>query len=137
MEYKHELECLTKGMTVKKNSHIQKLTPTLQDGVIRVGGRLVRSAMPSEAKHPAILLRHHHVTALIIRHAHETVGHSGRNLTLSRLRQKYWIPKANSAVRNVISNVSTAEEKTGSELNSTCRICLKKDYHRMNHNLPM
>ena len=102
-DYKEEMESLRKGMSVKKSSHIHKLTPVLQDELIRVGGRLVKSAFPHEAKHPAILPRNHHVTTLIIRHVHETIGHSGWNQTLSRLRQRYWIPKANSVVRAVIT----------------------------------
>ena len=112
-DYKEELESLRKGMSVKKSSHIHKLTPVLQDELIRVGGRLVKSAFPHEAKHPAILPRNHHVTTLIIRHVHETIGHSGWNQTLSRLRQRYWIPKANSAVRAVITKCCRCRRLSG------------------------
>lgn len=59
--------------------------------------------MPASAKHPAILHKDHHVTQLILWHVHQEVGHSGRNHALSRLRQTYWLPGANSAVRRVIT----------------------------------
>ena len=100
-DYEDELESLRKGMPVKKNIH--KLAPVFFDELIKVGGKLVKSAMPQEAKQPAIPPRNHHVTTLIIRHFHETIEHSGQNHTLSHLRQRYWIPKAYSAVRAVIT----------------------------------
>lgn len=66
----------------------------MKDGVLRVGGRLGRSAMLPDARHPAILHKDDWVAKLILRHIHEETGHSGRNYILARLRQKFWIPKA-------------------------------------------
>lgn len=43
-----ELYSLRNGGSVKRNSHIFKLSPVLDDGVLRVGGRLGKSAMPEE-----------------------------------------------------------------------------------------
>lgn len=40
---------------VKKESRIYKLDPTLENGLLRVGGRLSKAAMPEETKHPVIL----------------------------------------------------------------------------------
>ena len=94
---------LSKRNVVKRSSHLHKLAPILQDQLIRVGGRLNRSAMPSEAKHPVFLPKDHRITQLFIRHIHEDLGHSGRSHTLSRLRQKYWIPGAISAIRKVLT----------------------------------
>lgn len=81
---------LTKGLhSVKRSSHLFKLDPILQDGVLRVGGRLSKSAMPEYAKHPAIIPKDLHITSLILQDTHERIGHCGRNFMLSRLRQKY------------------------------------------------
>ncbi|XP_074627004.1 uncharacterized protein LOC141885000 [Acropora palmata] len=57
-----------------------------------------------ESKHPVILPRKSHVTTLIIRHTHEQLGHSGRGHVLAKLCERYWIIKANSAVRQLISS---------------------------------
>ena len=57
-----------------------------------------------ESKHTAILPRKSHVKTLIIRHTHEQLGHSGRGHVLAKLRERYWIIKANSAVRQLISS---------------------------------
>ena len=93
----------TSPFRVQKNSKISRLDPILDGGIIRVGGRLHRSAMPVEAKHPCILPKDAHVSSLILRHIHEHSGHSGRNYMLSELRKKFWVVKGNSAARKVIS----------------------------------
>ncbi len=99
--FKDDITALAKG-NVKKSSHLYKLDPVIVDGLLRVGGRLSKSALPIEAKHPAILPKSSHTTNLILRHVHEKVGHRGRNHMLSTLRRKYWIPHANAACRKVI-----------------------------------
>ena len=103
-KYAEELKALQDGKDhVRKDSHIFKLDPCLKDGVLRVGGRLGRAAMPLEARHPAILHKDDWIAKLILRHIHEATGHSGRNYILAKLRQKFWIPKACSAIQRIIS----------------------------------
>ena len=87
---------------VKRSSPLYKLDPVMEDGILRVGGRLDRSAMPQQSKHPIILSKNMHISSLILRQIHENVGHNGRNHVLSQLRQKYWITGANAAVRKII-----------------------------------
>ncbi|KAL7841259.1 hypothetical protein SRHO_G00249500 [Serrasalmus rhombeus] len=103
--YSDEMEKLrlatSKGLN--KRSSLQKLDPVLKDEVLRVGGRLQRSAMPEETKRPMILPKHHHVSTLILRDIHERLGHAGRNHMLSQLRKRFWVVNANSAARKVIS----------------------------------
>lgn len=53
---------------MKKNSHIYKLNPILEDGVLRAGGRLSRVVMPEETKHPAILAKDCHISDIILKH---------------------------------------------------------------------
>jgi len=101
--YSDEISSLQKGENVKKNSHIYKLNPILEDGVIRVGGRLSRAVMPEETKHPAILAKDFHISNIILKHIHQEVGHGGRNYMLSRLHQRYWIPGASVAIRKILS----------------------------------
>ena len=79
---KEKLQKRVKAST-KNNSTIQRLDPFLENGILRVGGRLRRADLPHETKHPAILPWKSHV--------------------ISNLREKYWIIKVNTAVRHVIS----------------------------------
>ena len=86
-----------------------QLDPVLdQNGLLRVGGRLGKSRVfPEDFKHPVILPKKSFVVDLVIRDAHERVGHSGRGITLVALRSKYWIINANSVVRHFISKCVT------------------------------
>ena len=53
-----------------KNSSIRNLSPILVKGILRVGGRLERSTIHAEKKHPIILPSKHYVTNLVILHAY-------------------------------------------------------------------
>ncbi|KAK0132209.1 hypothetical protein N1851_032999 [Merluccius polli] len=88
---------------VHKSSSLCRLDPVLDKGILRVGGRLHKSALPEETKHPCILPNDSHISILLTRHVHERSGHSGRNHMLSELRKIYWIIKANSVARKVLS----------------------------------
>lgn len=85
-----EISSLRKGMNVKRTGHIHELYPTLIIDVLRVGGRLRAAAMPEEMKHPVILAKDFHISALILQHIHEEVAHGGRNHVIFTLRQKCW-----------------------------------------------
>ena len=93
-----------KKSSIKNDSRIRRLDSFLDNGILRVGGRLRRADLPHETKHPAILPRKSHVTTLLIRHAHKRLGHAGRGHVIASLREQYWIVKVNAAVRHVISN---------------------------------
>lgn len=102
-QFQEEIAALKHGNTVKRNSSVYKLDPMLHDGVLLVGGRLGKSAMPSERKHPILLSKNQHVSHLILSDIHKQLGHGGRNQMLSKLRCKYWITNANSVSRKIIS----------------------------------
>lgn len=112
-KFPEEFSCLQRGECVKGNSHIYKLSPLLEDGVLRVGGRLSKAAMPEESKHPAIIAKDLHISDLILRQIHQEVGHCGRNHMLSRLRQRYWIPAAGVAIRKIISRCVICRRQHG------------------------
>ena len=59
----------------------------LEDGLLRVCGRLASAPVPYEKKHPIILPYKHHVTDLIIKQYHESLGHIGQECVLSSLRE--------------------------------------------------
>ena len=99
---KNKLRGQKKG-GIKNDSPVRRLDPFLDNGVLRVGGRLRRADLPFETKHPVILPKKSHVTTLLIRHAHKRLGHAGRSHVIATLREKYWIIKVNAAVRHVTS----------------------------------
>ncbi|XP_057687730.1 uncharacterized protein LOC130913275 [Corythoichthys intestinalis] len=113
LKFEKEIATLKSGITLKKDSQLYKLDPVLDDGLLRVGGRVRRSSMPEETKHPIILTKDFHVSTLILRHIHQQLAHGGRNHVLSHLRKKYWITNANSAIRKVISECVTCKRQRG------------------------
>ncbi|CAC5383130.1 unnamed protein product [Mytilus coruscus] len=102
--FSSEISAISDGSDhVKRDSYLRNLDPILDDSLLRVGGRLHESNMPMESKHPVILPKNHHLSDLILRHIHLELKHSGRNHMLSRLREKYWIVNAPTAIRKLIS----------------------------------
>ena len=105
--FSEELQSLTKAGVdvahVKKTSGLRSLDPVLVDGLLRVGGRLDLAPASFDSKHQIILPKSDHVSTLIIEHCHLISGDSGREYVLSLLREKFWIVKASSAVRRVLS----------------------------------
>ena len=55
--FPEELAAKREEKEVKKSSPLYKLDPLLVDGILRVGGRLSRAAIPEHVKHPIVLLR--------------------------------------------------------------------------------
>lgn len=99
-----------KNMSPEDNN-LKKLMPyRSQEGILCVGGRLSKSSLPADSKHPWILPTHHHVTTLIIRHYHTLTGHAGSERILADTREKYWIIKGRVAVRKVLSRCITCKK---------------------------
>ena len=79
--------------------YLQKLSPVISDGILRVGGRLKNAPVAYDVKHPIILSSNSHYTELIIREHHKRAGHSGMGHTWSSLRECYWIIRGGTRVR--------------------------------------
>ena len=77
------------------------LSPFMQDGVIRVGGRLRHSQLTYDQIHP-ILLPTNHVSKLIMRQEHENIGHAGAERTLSSSRRTYWIVRGRNMAKGIV-----------------------------------
>lgn len=78
---------------------MRKLTPFIQDEIIRVGGRLNQADLSYDQMHPILLSKNSLVVNLIIEHYHKINLHTGPQLLFSLLRQKYWTLSARSLIR--------------------------------------
>ena len=119
--FNHEMETLTnlkgnlekfqvswgrRNDTLKKTSSLYMLVPFVdKDGLLRISGRIRRVDVPLEVKHPLILPKMSHISDLIVRFFHESVGyHEGRGVTHNAIRQAgYWIVDGHSAVARTAS----------------------------------
>ena len=102
--------------TLKKTSCIYKLDPFVdKNGLLRIGGRIRRADVPLEVKHPLILPKKSHISDLIVRYFHESVGHhQGRGVTHNTIRQAgYWIVDGRSTVARTISKYVTCRRFRG------------------------
>lgn len=85
-----EIDSLENCRSLKKLSVLVKLDPILAQGLLRVGGRLGRAALPENSKHQTVIPKNSHLARLIVYHFHEKSAHSGREYVLSLLRERFW-----------------------------------------------
>lgn len=98
--FKAEIKQRCNGDNVRKGSPLKRLDPVLDtDGLLKVGGRLASAHLNYDNKHQIIIPKLGRLTRLIIADSHKENLHSGTQLTLSNLRQKYWILGARCAVK--------------------------------------
>ncbi|RVE41994.1 hypothetical protein evm_013355 [Chilo suppressalis] len=97
-----EIRQLKEGHILSKQ--MRKLNPFLDpSGVLRVGGRLARSGLEFEHKHPASIPRDSRFTYLIIEAFHRENCHAGVNTMQYLLNQQFWIISAKRAIRHCLS----------------------------------
>ena len=100
-----EIKYLRQNKSVPASGQLSDLNPYIEDGLVRVGGRLRKSSLSLQVKHPIVLPKKGHVTNLIILHAHKQVQHQGRGFTLQQTRNLgYWILGGSRRVADFIRN---------------------------------
>ena len=87
-------------------------------GIYRCRGRLENSALPYQAKYPALLLSKHHLKSLIVHKCHDNVKHRGVKDTLTKLRSRYWMPKGRQVVKTLLWKCTVRSKIQGRPYNS-------------------
>ncbi|XP_051171022.1 uncharacterized protein LOC127287913 [Leptopilina boulardi] len=100
-KFTREIDALNKGKNVSNKSKILPLSPFLDDGLLRVGGRIKNSNFDYAKKHP-ILLPKSRITKLIIENEHKRLCHAGTQAVLASLREMYWPISGRGQVREVV-----------------------------------
>lgn len=72
--------------------------------LLRVSGRLSFADIGYNEKHPYILPKNNHFSKLLTLNSHGVTLHGGIQLTLSHLRQNYWILGGRNEIRKSIKN---------------------------------
>lgn len=102
-EFSEEIKNYNSGRLLSKP--FRKLNPFVdQTGVFRVGGRLARSELEFQAKHPALLPRKHRLTNLIIQQVHNENCHPGLQTLHYLILQNFWILSARRAIKQILSS---------------------------------
>lgn len=101
--FSHETKILSKGQSLPTSNPLLRLTPFMdQKGLLRTGGRLQSSLLPSSVKHLLILPKISPLTSLIISEAHFRSLHGGVQITLTFIRNEFWILGDRNVVKSHI-----------------------------------
>ena len=100
-------------LSLKQPDLVKNLHLFEHENLIRCKGRIEQSDLPSHTKFPLILPRHHHLTKLLILHAHQETLHGGVNDTLCKVRENFWIPKGRQAVKTTIKSCYVCKRLEG------------------------
>lgn len=111
--FPEEIEQLRQGQAVKRSSPTFRLDPIYQDGLIRVGGRLEKANLDYNVKHPILLPKQSYLSKLIVRSAHQEVGHLGKNTILAKIRQNIWIIGVAKLANDVVKQCVTCRKYRG------------------------
>lgn len=90
---------------LKKNKvcsvSLRRLKPFFDEvGLLRVGGRLERSNLTFNSKHPLLLPKSHALTSLIVIYYHKLHCHAGTTALQAILQTKFWIISARQVIRS-------------------------------------
>lgn len=95
----HFAEEIKRVLANEPCKRLGNLRPIYHDGLLRVGGRLDRSLLPFESRHPIILPDKDPVVRLLIQQMHIEHLHVGQTGLMNAMRQRYWLLNARSTIR--------------------------------------
>lgn len=97
--FPEEVIHLRVGKELSSRSRLKGLSVVLEDGLMKVAGRLENSPLPAGTKRPVLLDSKHPYTKLLIQFYHDVCGHHGQERIANEIRQQYQIIGLKSAVR--------------------------------------
>ena len=98
--FKEEIRDLRKGECVSRKSPLRKYFPYLdQFGVLRVGGRLCRTDLQEDVKHPQILPKGT-LSSVILKHSHLATFHHNTT-TFAEVSKNYEILGCHGTLKNI------------------------------------
>ena len=87
---------------IPKNSKILQFSPFIgQQGLIRAQGRVGKSQLSFETKHPILSHWKHHVVELFLQNEHKSSHHEGAEHDRNTVQQKFWILGIRNALRSI------------------------------------
>ena len=111
-----ELKYLTeKSGTIQPTNYIKEFNLFLdEDHLLRCKTKLRHAEIPEDNKNPIIIPSRHQFSRFKFpQEAHEKVYYSGIGLTLSTLRQRFWILRGRESVKRVLRDCVTCKRLQG------------------------
>ena len=113
--------CFSEEITSLKTNNRSSRLPLVRQlrlyldhtGLIRCGGRIHNAPVSESAKFPLLLPQKDPFTSLLIWHIHKQQYHAGVSMTLTSLRQTYWVPCARQRIRSLLRKCVTCKKLAG------------------------
>ena len=100
--FPNELRSLSKRETIDSKGSLLQLNPFIDQGLIKVGGRLTHANLPDSRKHPILLPKNHHISKIIIHNEHIKRMHVRVSATLYGVRETFWPIDGRNTTRHII-----------------------------------
>ena len=99
-QFGEEMKSLKAENEIQKCSKILQFSPLLdEEGLILAKGRIGKSQLDFNAKHPKLLHWKHHAVELFLRNEHKDNQHEGTEHVRNNVQQKMWILRG---IRNAL-----------------------------------
>ena len=100
--FAEELKSLKAEKEVLKNSKILQFSPSIdQQGLLRAQGRIGKSQLNFETKHPILLHWKHNVVELFLQNEHKNSHHEGTEHVRNIVQLKVWMLGIQNALRSI------------------------------------
>ena len=111
-QFAEEMKSLRTAKEILKNSKILQFSPFIdQQGLIRAQGRIDKSQLNFETKHPILLHCKHHVVELFLQNEHKNSHHEGTEHVRNIVQEQFWILDIRNALRSIKTNVLEVERE--------------------------
>ena len=101
-QFAEEIKYLKAEKETLKNSKILQFSPFIdQQGLIRAQGRISKSQLNFETKHPILFYWKHHVVELFLQNERKNSHHEGTEHVRNIVQQKFW----NLGIRNALRSI--------------------------------
>ena len=112
-EIQREFDKDPKFQKIRENLGVKKI-----EGFYRCQGRMQNANIPEYTRMPILLPREHYLTRLIILASHERVFHCRTEQTLAELRNKYWVCRGRSKVKQVVKDCEGCKRQVAKQYKS-------------------
>ena len=100
--FNEDIHRLSSGKSLRSTSRLLSLNPVIgSDGLLRLGGRIEKLALPYDNSHPPIIPGRHPFAYKIIRAFHVHLKHVGTDFLLAHIRQHFWLVNGREAVKKM------------------------------------
>ena len=110
-QFGEEMKSLKAEKEIPKVSKILQFSPFLdEEGLIRAKGRIGKSQLDFNAKHPILLHWKHYAVELFLRNEHKDNQHEGTEHVRNIVQQKIWILGMRNALRSIKNRCVTCRK---------------------------